>query len=163
MGGLILPRSTIADLERAEMEKQAEFHTELAEHWTKELRRIDPYLEIVWVGERVDHPDLYPARWHVFRNNPEGPPSAWPLIGDEGEYREPGAWVLDEMRAADMYNDRVHRDKADARRRLQEAKNRQKKLEAEQRKDEATLAVRAARRMRGDSGMYTRTDLKGKR
>jgi hypothetical protein len=156
---LILPESIAAEEINAAMEAQAAEQEDLAQRWTAELKRLDPTLSVEWVPEQADEFD-YPARWHV-RKRIAGSVDEWfPLIGPGGEYREPGSWILDSFQASDVWNPRVHRDRKEAKEKLREAKVRAKKLEAEQRADVMAEAVRAARRVRGDGGMRTRTDKK---
>jgi hypothetical protein len=159
---LVLPEKVYAAevdrLREAEMEQQ----DALAKFWTKELQAIDPYLECWKAGRHTGSPDLLPGHWYIRRRNPETVDSYWPLCGDEGEYREPGEWMLRDLEAADLWNPRVHRDKEEARRRLREARRRAKAREVESRRDEMALAARAAKRMKSETGFTKRTDLKGK-
>jgi hypothetical protein len=148
---LVIPDWIAArELDR-EKERQVDAQMEAARLWNEELRRIDSHLSLVWVNESATEPDLHPGRWHIKRQNPETLDSYWPLVGDRGEYREPGEWMLRELQAQDLWNPRVHRDKEEARRRLREARRRAKAREAEQRRDEMALSVRAAKRLRGES------------
>lgn len=135
----------------------------LAKLWTQELRQIDPYLECWKAGRMTGSPDLLPGHWYIRRRNPETLDSYWPLCGLHGEYREPGEWMLEELKAADLWNPRVHRSRKEAGERLRTARRRAKAREAEQRRDEMALAATAARRMRSETGFTKRTDLKGKR
>lgn len=146
----------------AEREQVVDSQFALADFWTEELKRIDPHLSVVWTKPSAAAAGLEPERWHIRRENPETLDSYFPLVGDNGEYREPGQWMLHELEAGDLWNPRVHRDREDARRRLREVKRRAKARETEQRRDEMALAARAARRMKGESGFTKRNDLKGK-
>lgn len=155
--GLILPQSVYAEELNAAMEAQAAEQEGLARQWTAELKRIDPTLSVEWVPEQATEFD-YPARWHVRKRVPGSVDEWFPLVGDRGEYREPGSWILDAFQANDLWNPRIHRNRKEAKGRLREAKIRAKALEAEQRQDAMAEAVRAARRVRGDQGMTKRTD-----
>jgi hypothetical protein len=151
---LLLP---IAVQEDAERRLQAEYEDALLGYWTQELQQIDPYLSMVKV-HKCTHPDLVPHCYHIRRKNPDGADSYWPLVDEEGERREPGAWMLEMLKANDMYNPRVHRSKQEAGERRRKARVRARELEAEQRLDEMTLAARAAMRMRSGTGFTKRTD-----
>jgi hypothetical protein len=148
---LYLPNSVLEDAERRGQVKAAERSDALMRYWTEELRRIDPYLTLVWVA-KCDHPDLVPHCYHIRRNVPDGADEYWPLIGDNpGERREPGSWMLEELKANDMFNPRVHRSKREAAERRRQAKVRAKQTEEEQRVDEMTVDAAAAYRLRGPS------------
>lgn len=158
MSGLLLPADAAAEEVNAALAEIARCDTELAVHWTAELKRIDPSLSVEWVPEQAVEFDN-PGRWHVRKQIPGDFDEWWPLLGENGAYREPGSWLLEALTASDMWNPRVHRDKQEARERHRQAKVRAREREAEQRQDEMALANRAARRLRGDSGMTKRTDL----
>lgn len=142
----------------AQMEREAVKDIAEAARWTDELRRIDPSLSVVWVPEEAINFD-HPARWHLRKQIPGDFDEWWPLETPEGGYRAPGAWLLDALSAADMWNPRVHRSKQEARQKHREAKRRAKARETEQRRDEMALANRAARRIKGDAGLTKRMDL----
>lgn len=155
---LILPVAVLEDAERRGQANAASRSDALMRKWTEELRRIDPYLTVVYVA-KCDHPDLVPYCYHVRREIPDGADEYWPLIDeDTGERREPGGWLLEALKANDMYNPRVHRDKKEAGEKRRAAKVRARKLESEQRVDEMALAASAAQRLRGPSGFTKRTD-----
>jgi hypothetical protein len=156
---LILPESVAYAEINAAMESQASEQEGLARRWTQELKRIDPTLSVEWVPEQADEFD-YPARWHVRKRIPGSVDEWFPLVGPQGQYREPGAWILDEFQANDLWNPRVHRSKQEAKEKLRETKARAKKLASEQRVDEMALAHRAAMRVKGDGGMTRRMDRK---
>ena len=120
-----------------------------------DLRRIDPTLSLVLASEHSDELD-HPGCWHIRKRIAGGIDEYWPLVGPEGEYREPGSWVLYALEAADLWNDRVHRDRKEAKEKLRAARARRRKLEAEQRIDEGALAGRAAKRVAGPGGMTKR-------
>jgi hypothetical protein len=161
---LLLPQDpaalALAEAENAAKNMAVDDAIAGAEKWTEELKRIDPHLTIVWIGENseVGDLDLVPGRWHIKKKVPGGDDEYFPLVGEQGEYREPGGWMLDMLNANDMWNPRAHRDRKEAKRKLREAKVRARALEKEQRQDEMLLAARAAKRMRGDSGLHKRTD-----
>lgn len=160
MSGLLVPASVAAEEEAAAINAEVDAQVTEARILADDLRRIDPTLSVVWVGENADDPEVVPARWHI-RKRIAGTIDAYiPIVGPDGEYREPGPWVLDWLQAADLWNPQVHRSRREAKDRHREAKLRAKAREEEQRKDEMMVAARAAQRIRGDSGMTQRTDLK---
>ncbi|HET7455392.1 MAG TPA: hypothetical protein VFJ76_07725 [Solirubrobacterales bacterium] len=156
---LVLPASVEAEIINAEMEQQADEHMVEAVEWAEELKRIDPGLDLVWVGN-ADDPELEPNRWHIRKRIPGSVDAYIALVGEGGSYRPPGAWMLEWLTANDLWNPRVHRDRSEAKRKLGEARDRARRLRAEQRQDHMAEAVRAARRIRDDRGMTQRSDLK---
>lgn len=146
---------SLAD-ERAQInaEVREQVYADHARHWTEEIKRIDSTLEIVRAKDNCTDPDLLPGRWYILKPVPDSVDAYIELP------RPPGSWMYDWLNAADMWNPRVHRSRREAREKLRAAKLRARQHEAEQRQDEMALAHRAANRIRGDSGMKTRTDLK---
>jgi hypothetical protein len=153
---LLLPASVEAQQINAEIEEQLEAEDSEARYWTKELQRVDPTVELRRASWQADDAELEPGQWYIRK----------PVPGQVEAYialpagRPPGAWILEWLSAADMWNPRVHRDRKETKRKLREAKHRADKLRAEQRKDVMAEAVRAAQRVRGDGGMTKRTDKK---
>lgn len=112
--------------------------------WNDELKRIDPYLELVRVKPQSTEPGLKPGFWYVMRHNPDAPPSLMCVEDpDTGEYREPDAALFDQLRAWDCWDDRVIRDREQRRERIAHSKERQKAREREGRLDEATILLKA--------------------
>jgi hypothetical protein len=154
---LLVPRRVaeedFADRVNAEVDQQIESAGLL----DAELKRIDPYLSIVLIGENADPDEFdYPGYWYIRKAIPGSVNEFFPLANPDGSRMYPDARVLDQLRAADLWNPRVHRSKQEAREKLRAAKVRQKKREAEQRQDEGLLAARAALRVAGDGGMTRR-------
>lgn len=166
MGYLHLPPSYVQSEEDAEREKLVDAVLKNAEHWTRELRQLDPYLSLVRIGDDADpRTGLLPGCWYIRKRIPEGSDEWMPLIGnpgepDEGQYREPGPWILDLLNEHDMWNPRSHRNRSEAQQRLRDAKARARAREREQRYDEGLLAARSASRLRSEKGLTHRTDLK---
>lgn len=160
MSDLLVPRRIAEEEQAAQINAEIEAQVEARGILAEDLKRIDPTLDVVWVGEGADDPEVVPARWHIRKRTAGSIDAYIPLVGPDGEYREPGPWVLDWLTAADLWNPQVHRSRQEAKERRRDAKVRAIKREEEQRKDEMMVAGRAARRIRGDSGMTTRTDRK---
>lgn len=166
MSGLILPPSVAAQAESESHDKFVDAVLKNAEHWTRELRYIDPYLSLARIGDNADpRTGFLPGCWYIRKRIPEGSDEWMPLIGgegepDEGEYREPGPWILDLLNENDMWNPRAHRNRAEAKQKLRDAKTRARALEREQRHDEGLLGLRAVKRLRSEKGLTQRTDLK---
>jgi len=157
---LILPESAEVASWKAEQAHQVEMAEKAFIGLEKQLKAIDPSLSLIVAKPGSEDVGLLPGRWHVRKEIPGAADEYWPLVGPNDEYRAPGAWVLEEFQANDLWNPRVHRDRKEAKRKLREARDRAKQLEAEQRVDEVEFNARAARRVRGESGLTKRTDLK---
>lgn len=143
----------------AQMEREAVRDIAEAARWTEELKHIDPSLSVVWVPENATNFDN-PGRWHVRKAIPGDFDEWWPLLEQPGDrYKGPGLWLLEALKANDLWNPRVHRSKQEARDKHRRAKVRARAREQEQRRDEMALAYRAANRVRGDAGLTKRTDL----
>jgi len=160
---LSLPDSYVVDEVTRLLEEQVEANIEEARHWTRELRKIDPGLSVVFGREKADDPWVSPGRWMIQKEVPGQEPLLIPWENADGSYRPLSSAVLAFMQEADMWNSRNRRERQERQQRLREAQQRQKAREAEQREDEIALAVRAGRRIRGDSGMKVRTDLKDRK
>lgn len=160
---LILPESNEVLAWKAEQAQQVESKVAQVERLEAELKSIDPSLNLVVAKPGSEDMGLLPGRWHVQKIIPEAPDEFWPLVGPNDEYREPGAWVLDEFNANDLWDPRVHRTKKEAKGKLAAARQRAKRLASEQRADEARLAFDASQRLRSEAGLRERTDLKASR
>jgi len=158
---LILPEIYEAEQINREIEQQVDEQIEVATRWNKELRRIDPGLSLVLGAQNAADTELRAGYWHVRKRVPGSVDAYIVLQGPQGQYREPGAWMLEMLQGADMWNDRVRHERREIQRRVAEAKARAEQIEKEQRLDEAELAMRAAKRLRGPEGFEKRTDLKG--
>lgn len=151
---LILPgESAEVAAHKAEQGRQIRAAEKRLLGFERELKAIDPSLSLAFAPPGADDVGLLPGRWHVRKEVPNAPDEFWPLVGPDDSYREPGAWVLDEFQANDLWDRRVHRDKKEAKRKLREARVRAKRLEAEQRADEIAYNATVARRVRDERGL----------
>lgn len=95
----------------AELQLMAVLHDEVA-HWTKELKQIDESLQLVWAPENVTHPALVPGRYHIIEERPAPtPPNVIPLVGENDEFREPGAWMFDMLQRNNHWSDRSMKER----------------------------------------------------
>jgi hypothetical protein len=76
--------------------------------FTRELKRIDPLLEMVWISDPKDGTEapfgIVWNRWHVIRHNPATIPSFIPIVDNDGGYVEPTSRVFDMLQAGDLWN-----------------------------------------------------------
>jgi hypothetical protein len=117
----------------------------ILEHWNRELKTIDPYLEMAWF-EDCHVLGVIPWRFHILRHNPGAPPSLIPIEGPDGGYVEPASQVYDILRAQDLWNAEANHDRKKRQQRLEDAKERQKAREELERLDEIRERLAAATR-----------------
>lgn len=134
-----------------------------------ELQKLDSLLEVDFVDPAAASlpPSerglgVIPGRWHVIRRNPKGVDAWFPICGPAKEYRDPELAVVDEMKKADLWRPGALAELRKNQEQQLAAKDRKTALEDEQRRDEARLAFRSAKRMNGDGGLYRRFDKKGR-
>ena len=159
---LLVPESVEAERINAEIERQVDAQIDLAQHWNRELKRIDPGLSLVLGKENADDMELRAGYWAIRKVVPGSVDAYIVLQGPQGQYREPGPWMLEMLNENDMWNDRRRHERKEIKRRLSEAKARAEQTEKEQRLDEAELAMRAAKRLRGPEG-FTKTSTSKRR
>lgn len=144
--------------ERRQREAQASLAlaSDMGYEWKKafdaDLQRVDPYLQLVWCPDPapIEAAALggKPGRWHIARHNPGAPMSLIPLIGENGEYREPGSWVFDHLKRSDLWDDRVSRHRQKMFDKLEREKENRVAREREERREELMERVAAARETR---------------
>ena len=129
----------------------------------RELRELDPYLELVWVGARAtsDIPGVVPGRWHVRRTPPGLLDTYWPIMGPDKEYAEPTMKLIEDMKAADLWRKGALDELRNRQIKAAKKKARKAELAREQNKDQAAEDIRAARRVFGEGGMKKRKQFQG--
>jgi hypothetical protein len=118
----------------------------ILKHYTRELKAIDPYLELIFAPPNAEAPGLVPGRYHVMRHNPGAPPSLIPIQGPNGEFSEPTSQVFEQLKSTDLWNtavghERRRREEA-AERASVRAKEREQAERAEEVKDRWNAATR---------------------
>ena len=141
-------------------DKQTLEHIRKSKWLSRELREIDPMLDVVYIGEKApaEFPDIIPGRWHICRKSSDGGhlDTYFPLVGPNGEYREPGAWLIDEFKARDLWNPKNMEDLMTRQHKMREDAMRKSQLDREGKVDNAAAAARAALRVPGEGGMTKR-------
>lgn len=138
------------DAERAEFVEYMRGLLPETRRMNEELRRVDPYLELVFIGDRApdDDPAIVPGRWHVVRHNPDAPDTYMPVTGDGGSYAEPTSRVFDKLAEGNLWNaSHLQRQRKREARRAAE-RQRAKELRREQFADDATDRWKAASEVR---------------
>lgn len=143
-----VPPKVSQELQDAAMEQLAEvqrvFLSQELEFYNRELREIDPLLEVGWVPEHADVPGTVPGRFHLVRwNEPPVPPTLEPLE-DDGEFISLGAWIFDRVRHMDLWNDQVRRERKRRLQNLEQSKRRAKMHEREEIAEEFSDRCKAA-------------------
>lgn len=98
MSRLILPPIVDYNERRARL---AERH-EALKWFDRELKELDPYLELIKASESSDEPDLIPGYWHIRRQNPVGIQTYIAITGPAGEFMEPHSGVIEDLRRMDL-------------------------------------------------------------
>lgn len=117
------------------------------EHFNRELRRIDPYLELVRADPRSTHRMLKPGYYHLVRTPPDSPPTVTIWEGPNGEFREPGSELFEWLRHADLWSDRTRRVREKRQRELKRMAEREKAHETEDRREEMYQRLRSKTRL----------------
>jgi len=118
------------------------------DEFNKELKAIDPYLELALATEKVlaGNP-LRPGYWHVIRHNPGAPPSVMIIQGRNGEYVEPNSEVFRMLKEdMDMWNPANEHRRRKKEQAIEEAKERRKERERQARQEELLERYAAATR-----------------
>lgn len=117
----------------------------------KELRRIDPYLELVFVGDRApdDDPAVVPGRWHVVRHNPGAPDTWMAVVGENNAYAEPTSRIFDKLAEENMWN-ASH---------LERKRKREARRAAERERDKERLRASSAEEFNEHLAAATRTQV----
>lgn len=136
--GLLLPEHVVRQVRAERMAEIALAHRDrVCEEFTRELKLIDPHLELVWWPENGGAPGFMPGRYHIVRHNPDASGSVEPVVGPAGEYREPDSSLFDLLRRSDMWNDRAMHDRKRMMQRALDAEAKRKAAELEEIREEA--------------------------
>lgn len=100
--------------------------------FNRDLKQIDPYLELMFFEDDVLLPGVTPGRWHVVRHNPGAPPSLDAYVGPNGEYLEPDSGIFKKLEESDLQNPMVNRER---KRREHEAKLAYERRKAREREE----------------------------
>jgi hypothetical protein len=142
--GLVLPDRTRQH--EAEVLGMVERFRSVMGWFNRELREIDPDLELIFAPPNAKVAGLLPGRWHVMKHIPGSHPALLPYVGPGGEYLDPDSGIFEMLRAADLWNDRVTSDQRRRAELAESASRRQQEREAEARRDELRERWQAANR-----------------
>jgi hypothetical protein len=140
MSGIILPPTVLFNQER---ERLVERRGEL--NWfNRQLRQIDPRLELVKATEHPQSTDLTPGYWHVVRHNePPAPDTYIAIKGDHGEFIEPSTGWLERFRADDAWSNGGWAELTKRWAKREQARERDKQRVREERVEEIADRIKA--------------------
>lgn len=162
MGQLYVVESRASRLNamKDRMVDEASRQDKMAQRLERELKKVDRHLEVVAIAPAAaNNPNfrkavgVVPGRWHIVRRNPQGVDAWFPIMGPNGEFRDPELQVVEDMKAADLWRPGALKELRDRQMRQEIERVNREAREGEQRSDEARLAFRAAKRMPGDGGL----------
>ena len=106
-------------------------------YWNRQLKAIDPYVQIIRANEDATHPSLRPGYYHILRDAPDGMPSV--IVHEDertGNALPLDSSILDTLRKADMWSSVNQKER---RRRIDEAeaaRKRERQREEDDRRQE---------------------------
>lgn len=152
---LFLPPTITRGLQQERLQMQTDLvkmthMKETMDSWNRDLRQIDPYLELIKAQENpeVQIHALKPGYWHIIRHNPDAPPSITTWEGPEGEYREPDSGIYDHLRLNDLQNPEVMKAIKKKRITLERLRKERENRENEERRQELFERLAANRDVR---------------
>lgn len=153
MSTLFLPPGVTRELQQERIAHYARVtalthYSEVMDDFNRDLKQIDPYLELVKAKETIDAgTPLKPGHWHIIRHNPGAPPSIMTIEGPDGEYIEPDSAVFRQLLEwCDLQNPAVGHRRRERAEELRQAEQRRLAREREDADDEAMERYRAATR-----------------
>jgi hypothetical protein len=130
----------------ASVEKMVDRFKSVLEDFNRDLKRMDPNLELVFFPPNAKAAGVIPGRYHLMRTLPDGPPSLVPITGPSGEFAEPDSGIFEWLRKSDMWSAAARRDRERANDEARKASERRKEQEAEERTAEIVERWKAATR-----------------
>jgi hypothetical protein len=150
MSPLVLPPRLTRQLERERAEREAvtlaALQGDAQDRWRREfnaqLERVVHGMKLMWCPDPAPLDAVaqgaFPGRWNlVWPGFNGGPLSVQPLVlrdgvpqlGGDGGFVEPGSWVFDRIAEADMWSERVMRERRRIKAEAEEAKRRRREIE----------------------------------
>lgn len=121
----------------------------ILDHWNAELRLVDPNLRLMQASEHADVMGVLPGFYHLVRlrdTDRNDMLMVQPLRGPNDEFIEPSSQMLEALRACDLQNEQVRRERDAATLREEAARLRAIAREEECRRDEGVERFLAASR-----------------
>lgn len=114
------------------------------EEFNRELYKIDPRLELVFLPPNAEVIGAIPGRYHVLNKSPNAPVTVIPITGPDGEFVEPDSGLFAWLARNDMWNSRAKHDRERIERNADAAAQRQRERETEERQAELVERWKAA-------------------
>jgi hypothetical protein len=117
--------------------------------FNRDLRDIDPYLELVWIRRPRDWTHegapfgIVWNRWHVARHNPAAGDSYLPHVTADGGYREPDSGIFEMLRRSDLWRSDVQAKQRKRQARAAEARQRANDEMRAECREEAAMRLKA--------------------
>jgi hypothetical protein len=129
----------------ADMERMLDRTRGILREFTRDLKAMDPDLELVFFDPDASGPGIVPGRYHVLRKDRfDGPPTLIPIVGPNGEFAEPDSGLFDYLRKIDLWNTAAARDRERAHDEARKAAERAREREQEERHEELVERWKAA-------------------
>ena len=116
----------------------------ILDHFNRELKQIDPYLELIFAPPTAQAVGLKPGRYHLLRHNPGAPPSLIVIEDYAGNFVEPTSQIFERLRETDLWNNAVGHERRKREEAAERAQQRQKAREDEERREEIRDRLNAA-------------------
>lgn len=147
---LWVPPKVAAELVEERRRFQADVEQQIdrgmIDRWQRELKRVDERLHLVLAKPQAYGTPLKPGFWHIIRDNPGAPPSIMPIQTPDGGYLDPGAHMFDMLAKSDLWDPRIMQHVRAARRRADEAAERERNTARQERQEHLRELTNAATR-----------------
>lgn len=147
-GGLALPPSYQAEVARDRKALADNLFAVAAvkADFDRDLQQIDPYLEILKAKDQTTEPGLRAGFWHLVRREPGHPAYVKPITTNgehNGDYKEPDSSIFEEAMLDDLWNDRARKAHRKRMKAAENARNRRRDREAQDRISEFNERLRS--------------------
>jgi hypothetical protein len=116
----------------------------LCDEFNRELRKMDPYLELIFIGDDAGVQGAVPNRYHLSRRSPDAPATLISITDEHGGFVEPGSAIFDKLAEGDLWSARSRRERQNAQQEAERARDRKRARETEQRQEELKDRYNAA-------------------
>lgn len=117
---------------------------EICRQFNRELRLIDPYLEMLFFGADCRVQGAVPSRYHLSRRSPDAPATLIAITGPNGEFVEPSSAIFAKLAEGDLWSSNAVRERERMVREAERARDRKRAREAEERQEEIKDRMNAA-------------------
>jgi hypothetical protein len=129
--------------EQAQLQQQVEATAAQLNHFNRLLAQIDDHLQVVLAKPNTTVEGLKGGYYHLVRANPGHPAYIKPYEHDDGTWRDLDSGILDAAVEDDLWNDRVMSERKRLRKLAEQAKDRQRQHEHEDRAREIDARIKS--------------------